>query len=66
MVRIRNRLERPGTYGFLPSSLLPSHCTPLSSIALLGPVSPTTSYHYYTSPHARSITWQGGEHVIPL
>jgi hypothetical protein len=66
MVRIRNRLDRPGAYGLLSRSFLLSYCATLSSIALIGLVSLTTSYHSCTSPHARSFPWQGGGYVIPL
>ncbi len=53
MVRIRNRLERPGTYGFLPSSLFPGPCAQVPSRTLLGPVSPTTSEQSCTLPDKR-------------
>lgn len=66
MVRILNRLDRPGTYGLLSRSFLLSYCATLFSIALIGLVSPSPSYHSCTLPHARSSPWQGGGHVIPL
>lgn len=53
MVRIRNRLERPGTYGLRSNLFLPGPCTQVPSRPPLGPASPMTSEQSCTLPDKR-------------